>query len=152
MNVKVKTAAPGLSWLVYEDDRKIAAVHRTDQGFLVAQQGVTTRATNTKAVRKKLGVAEWEPEEEIQSSFSKIGLDGYSTDTDVYFDPVIELRRKLPLFTKVAGSKCYFAAGWYRVQIGSKYKVMHCPKLLTLNRNRFWGPFYTKEEAESLNI
>lgn len=152
MNMTVKTAAPGMSWLVYDQDRKVAAVHRTDQGFLVAQQGVTTRASNTKAVRKKLNVAEWEPETEVQTSFSKIDLDGYSADTDQYFDPMIEVRRRLPLFTKVMGSKCYFAAGWYRVQIGNKHRVMHCPKLLTLNRNRFWGPFHTQEEASSLNI
>lgn len=152
MNLKVKTAAPGLSWLFYDQDRRVAAVHKTDQGFLVAQQGVTTRASNTKAVRKKLGVQDWEPESEVQTNFSKIDLDGYSADTDQYYDPMIELRRRLPLFTKVIGSKCFFAAGWYRVQIGNKYKVMSCPKLLMLNRNRFWGPFYTREEAETLNI
>jgi len=152
MNLKIKTATPGRSWLVFDQDTKIAAVHKTDEGFIVAQQGSIVRATSPTAVRKQLGINHWEPEDNIEESQSTIDLDGYNTDCGLYYDPVIEVKRRLPLYTKIPGSKCFFAAGWYRITYGKKAKVEFCPKLLTLNRNNFFGPFYTKEEAESLNI
>ncbi len=152
MSIKVKTATPGLSWLVYEHETKVAAVHKTDKGFIVAQQGIIETAPNVKAVRKRLRIdSEWEPENKIQESQTKIDLDGYATDCETYYDPMIEVKRRLPLYTKVPGSKCYFSAGWYRILYGNKTKVEFCPKLLTLNRNRFWGPFHNQDEAASLN-
>jgi len=152
MNLEIKTATPGLSWLVYENDVKIAAVHKTDEGFIVAQQGNIVTASSPKAVRKRLGISiDWEPEDKIQENLSKNDLDGYTPDTETYYDPMIEVKRRLPLYTKVPGSKCYFAAGWYRILFGNKTKVEFCPKLLTLNRNKFWGPFHSQDEAESLN-
>ena len=56
MSIKVKTATPGLSWLVYEHETKVAAVHKTDKGFIVAQQGIIETAPNVKAVRKRLRI------------------------------------------------------------------------------------------------
>jgi len=151
MNVTIKTTAPGRSWLVYDEDIKVASVHKTDEGFIVACKGSVIPAKTVKAVRKQLGVEEWEPESNEIDSQSVNDLAGYATDCDTYYDPMIEAKRRLPLFTKVPNSKCFFAAGWYRIQYGNKFKQEFCPKLLTLNRNRFWGPFYTEEEAESLN-
>lgn len=152
MNIKVKTATPGLSWLVYDQETKVAAVHKIDKGFIVAQQGSIVYTPNVKAVRKKLNIeSDWEPEDQVKESQSRIDLDGYSADCEIYYGPMIEVKRRLPLFTKVPGSKCYFAAGWYRILYGNKTKVEFCPKLLTLNRNKFWGPFHTQDEAETLN-
>jgi len=151
MNLQIKTATPGRSWLVFDKDTKIAAVHKTDDGYLVAQQGSVIRAPSPNAVRKQLGIKHWEPEDNVEESQSTVNLDGYQTDCAVYFEPVIEVKRHLPLFTKVPNSKCFFAAGWYRILIGNKVQVEFCPKLLTLNRNKFWGPFHTQSEAESLN-
>lgn len=152
MNIKVKTALPGQSWLVFDQDTKIAAVHKTEEGFVVAQKGTMSKPSSIKTVRKRLGIPSiWEPEEST-SSTSRIDLDGYSTDCEKYYDAMIEVKRRLPLYTKVPGSKCYFAAGWYRILYGAKTKIEFCPKLLTLNRNKHWGPFYTEDEATSLNI
>lgn len=152
MNIKVKTALPGQSWLVFDQDTKIAAVHKTNDGFVVAQKGIVSKPSSIKTVRKKLGIPSvWEPEE-LTSTTSRIDLDGYSTDCENYYDAMIEVKRRLPLYTKVPSSKCYFAAGWYRILYGAKTKIEFCPKLLTLNRNRYWGPFYTKDEATTLNM
>jgi hypothetical protein len=151
VNVKVKTAAPGRSWLVFDENTKVASVHKTDEGFIVACKGSIIPAKTVKAVRKQLGLDDWEPEEKEIESQSVNDLAGYTADCESYFDPMIEAKRRLPLFTKVPGSKCFFAAGWYRINYGTRNKIEFCPKLLTLNRNRFWGPFHTKEEAESLN-
>lgn len=153
MNIKVKTASPGKSWLVFDQDTKIAAVHKTDTGFVVAQKGVVSKPSTIKSVRKKLGISNtWEPENTFEESQSTVDLDGYQTDCEKYYDAVIEVKRRLPLYTKVPNSKCYFAAGWYRIVYGVKAKIEFCPKLLTLNRNRFWGPFHSEEEAASLNM
>jgi hypothetical protein len=152
MNLTIKTATPGRSWLVFDQDTKVAAVHRTEEGFLVAQKGTITRTPTVVGVRKRLGLTkEWSPEEHVEENQTTVDLDGYQTDCKSYYDPMIEVKRRLPLYTKILGSKCYFAAGWYRILYGNKTRVEFCPKLLTLNRNRFWGPFLTEEEANTLN-
>jgi hypothetical protein len=54
---------------------------------------------------------------------------------------VWNVQYKLPLYTKTNDSKSWFAAGYYRVSISGTWIVQYCPKLITLQRNKFEGPY-----------
>jgi hypothetical protein len=78
-----------------------------------------------------------------------------NTEGDVYgyysdgaaFNEVFDVPRKLPLFTRTATSKSYFCAGYYLVKYTNAWVVETCPKLITLNRYEFKGPFRSHDEA-----
>jgi hypothetical protein len=63
------------------------------------------------------------------------------------YNPLWDVKRRLPLFTRDEKSKSWFAAGWYRVRQHRKWKIIHHPKLITLERYAYQGPFQTREQA-----
>ena len=54
---------------------------------------------------------------------------------------------RLPLYTKNRKSKSWFAAGWYSVKRGRKWRVVQDPKLIALQRYPYQGPFHNKDEV-----
>ena len=64
-------------------------------------------------------------------------------------NPLWDVQKKLPLYTKTNKSKSWFAAGWYRVKKGRNWATVQDPKLITVQRYPYQGPFYTREEAEN---
>lgn len=152
MTFELRTTKEGQSWLVLNDGVKVAAVHKSEDGYILAKDGHVHNLGSARNVRKQLGVKDWEPGEPTEKSNIICDMDGYPVDTEQYFNAAIEVQRRLPVYTTEPNSKCYFAAGWYRIRIKGRDRVQFCPKLLTLNRNQYWGPFYTESEAESLNL
>jgi hypothetical protein len=77
-----------------------------------------------------------------------------SEDHEVYgwpsgfkpFNKLYDVTRRLPIFTKGVKSKSYFCAGYYIVKFNSTWTRAFCPKLITLQRYEFAGPFHTKEQ------
>lgn len=81
-----------------------------------------------------------------------------SRTNDIYGLPVLgkfynvlwNLKHKLPIFTKTKKSKSFYCAGYYAVKISTGWVVTFCPKLITLNRYEFQGPFINKEQPQEL--
>ena len=51
------------------------------------------------------------------------------------------------LFRSTKKSKSWFAAGWYQLKRGRKWKIVQDPKLIALERYTYVGPFQSKEQA-----
>jgi hypothetical protein len=57
------------------------------------------------------------------------------------------------VFTKGTKSKSFFCAGYYIVKFNNGWVKSYCPKLITLNRYPYAGPYPTLEEMqENLRI
>jgi hypothetical protein len=61
---------------------------------------------------------------------------------------MLDVKRKMHLFTTTPKSKCYHAAGWYIIDQGNDPKVTFCPKYIFIQRYPYKGPFKTEEEAK----
>ena len=61
-------------------------------------------------------------------------------------NPLYDVRRKLPIFTKDEKSKSFYCAGFYLVKLNAHWSKVYCPKLITLQRYEFQGPFMTADE------
>lgn len=83
---------------------------------------------------------------------------GYSVD---YVEPFAidekdpRFRSDLPLYTKIQDSNILYAAGYYCVNFAKGWKHAHGPKLSTLLKYGFQGPYKTefemKQQLKSLN-
>lgn len=54
----------------------------------------------------------------------------------------------LPLYTKLEGSDVYYAAGFYCIHFHKGWKHAQGPKLATLLKYGYQGPFHTELEAK----
>ncbi len=63
---------------------------------------------------------------------------------NVYWD----IKNKFAVFTKNNKSKSFFCAGYFIIKFNNGWVKSFCPKLITLNRYEFKGPFTTKIEMQ----
>lgn len=89
-------------------------------------------------IGRKIAKAKAEPTDSVY---------GYKADGEV-FNVVYDVPRGLPLYTKLEASKSFFCAGYYIISFSGAWVKNFCPKLLTLDRNEYRGPFKTEEEMK----
>ena len=67
--------------------------------------------------------------------------------------PVYNVKKKLPLYANSAKSKSQYCAGYYIIKFRKGWVKSFCPKLITLERYPYHGPFKTESEMrDQLNI
>ena len=66
------------------------------------------------------------------------------------YNPMYDVRRKLPLFTKSNQSKSLYCAGYYTIKFDKGWVRSFCPKLITVQRYEYKGPFTTEMELRQV--
>jgi hypothetical protein len=61
-----------------------------------------------------------------------------------------DIKKKLPLFTKSGDSKSLYCAGYYVIKFDKGWVKSFCPKLITLQRYPYQGPFKTEIEMKQV--
>jgi len=135
-------------WIVTDGTEKVGNVLADGSGFEVKLNGNKTHYKNTKTI-KKIANIEFLTFSKFSSDKKEVPFNEYPTTNKVY-NSVLDIKRKLHLFTKTPKSKCYHAAGWYTFKQGSEEKSIFCPKYIFIQRYQYQGPFKTEEEAEAL--
>jgi hypothetical protein len=62
---------------------------------------------------------------------------------------VLDVERKLPLFSKSKKSKSLYCAGYYIIKFEKGWVRSYCPKLLTIESYPFKGPYKTVLEMKT---
>jgi hypothetical protein len=135
-------------WILKENDRKVGNVEACNGGYQVKINHQVAQFKTIKLAARTANI-EFEPAPKIVKP--KINIDqiyGYAVAGRVY-NPVWNVAQQLPVYTKTSKSKSWFAAGWYNVKKGRHWRAMLAPKLITLQRYPYQGPFYTQEEADN---
>lgn len=76
-------------------------------------------------------------------------INGYAVDYELPFaieEDHPDYNPKLPLYTKIEGNEVYYAAGYYCINFAKGWKQANGPKLATLLKYGFTGPFKTEME------
>jgi hypothetical protein len=66
------------------------------------------------------------------------------------YNPLFNVQRKLPLFTKSQASKSLYCAGYYTIKFDKGWVKSFCPKKITLERYPYKGPFKTDLEMKQV--
>jgi hypothetical protein len=74
---------------------------------------------------------------------------GYPTSCKPY-NAMYDVQHKLPLFTKSNASKSLYCAGHYVIKFNKGWVKSFCPKLITIERNPYKGPFKTELEMKAV--
>lgn len=147
MNIKAKPIVDGKFWIVEEDGEKVALLHKKENNkyMLSSKQGETYFAKKDELV-KTFGTDFFQVTEKTQITSSEVKeMYGYPTSCHPY-NPIFDVQRKLPLFTKSKASKSLYCAGYYIIRFNKGWVRSFCPKLITIERYENRGPFRSELE------
>jgi hypothetical protein len=137
-------------WIVEENGSKVGVLKITEQKKYIfsSKNAITTFDTKKKIVEQ------FGPEFFIKKSIEKkvkteedLDVHGYPTSTLPY-NPLFDVKRHLPLFTKSNKSKSVYCAGYYIIKFDKGWVRSFCPKLITIERYPYEGPFKTEIEMK----
>jgi len=140
--IKIKPVSKEF-WLLHKDNKKIGQVIRSSAGYTVKINGKVVKEYTTIKTLKASDLFEFPKASNPAVHINQVH--GFDTDKSP-FNPVWNLQFKLPLFTYTMDSKSWYAAGYYILTINNIETVEFCPKLITLERNKYKGPFKEKPE------
>lgn len=138
-------------WIVEKDGEKFATLRKNeDDRFVMSnslgikifdnKENLTKEFGNDFFVAKILKEARDANPDEIHK---------YPTSTTPH-NGMFDLKRKLPLFTKSLDSKSLYCAGYYIIKFDKGWVKSFCPKLITLHRYKYQGPFKTEIEMKQI--
>lgn len=74
----------------------------------------------------------------------KVFVKGFPVpEYEVFYPKDNSFKSDLPVYTKSESSNVLYSAGYYAIDFGSGYKKAFCPKLETLDKYTYIGPFKT---------
>lgn len=139
-------------WIVEENGEKIATIQAIEEGggYAYVKEEHREVFPSIKTLGKKYNIA-FVKAEKIKIEKQEIyHVYNYPTPHQPH-NEVLDVQRYLPLFTKASKSKSFFCAGYYIIKFSNTWVRAYCPKLITLNRYEYQGPFKTQERMlESL--
>lgn len=150
MSLLAKSVIKNKCWIVEDDGNKIATILATPTGVTYVHGDQRENFASLKLLSDRYNIV-------IDKSRSnKLGkpvhdVYGYPSKFKSY-NELWDVKKKIPIFTKTPDSKSYYCAGYYVINLNDVWIKEHCPKLITINRHPYYGPFKTDDEAQQLII
>ena len=146
MNIVAKPIVKDQFYILTQDDKKVGNIEATGDGFAVRINNKVMPFKTMAMIRKQVDIEFPAVGNKPNREPASYQVQGYPSGSRVY-NPIWNVQHKLPLFTKNNKSRSWYAAGWYQVKQRRTWAIVQSPKLITLERYPYQGPFYTKEEA-----
>ena len=148
MTLKAKPVLKDKFWIIENDNQKIGTMSWNDDRYMFSSKVETCFFDNKRQMKKKFG------SDIIWSDVANVILESSDTTRLVYgfstsvtpFNTMYDVKRKLPLFTKSDKSKSAYCAGYYVIRFDKGWVKSFCPKLITIERYEYKGPFKTELE------
>jgi hypothetical protein len=149
MTIKAKTMLENKFWIIEEEGVRIGTLTRDGEGFVFSKKGEIKFFHDESQLKKNFG-KNFLTAQIIQppNTASEQSVHGYPTKCEP-FNSMFDIQRNLPLFTKSEKSKSVYCAGYYLVKFNVNWLRSFCPKLITLERNEYIGPFKTEFEMKA---
>ena len=154
MSAIAKVLVPNKVWIVEDGGQKLGTLNKEKKGFSFYRKGQKidfhTKAeikdnfgdTLTEEIEKNIKV----PKKTIEDTCSVYEFPCGSRP----HNPVYNIKKKLPIYAKSTKSKSLYCAGYYVIQFRKGWVKSFCPKLITLERYPFKGPFKTEDQMKTV--
>lgn len=144
--MKAKTILKDKFWIVEEEGNNIGTLSWGDDRYMFSSKNKTIFFDNQKQIKKEFGL-DISVEETPEVTSKSLAKEIYNFPTSVLpYNSMYDIKRKLPLFTKSVKSKSLYCAGYYIIRFEKGWVKSFCPKLITIERYDFKGPFKTEIE------
>lgn len=130
-------------WILKDGDQKIGTVESSAAGFRVTIKNDSAEFKTIKTLKNKTNIL-FEEAPAKKKENPEWQVNGFTTNAMPY-NPVYDVQRRLPMFTKKRKSKSWYCAGWYQINLDGQWITMYCPKLILLQRYEYRGPAHSAE-------
>lgn len=132
-------------WILQDGNQKVGNIEACAGGYQVKIRNQTTQFKTIRMAAQRVNIVFESLPKTVQVK-AKNMVHGYPAAGRV-FNPMWDVKLKLPVYTKTTKSKSWFAAGWYRVRKGRSWSLIQDPKLIMLQRYEYQGPFHSQESV-----
>ena len=132
-------------WIVEKDGQQVATIQTSPEGVSYVYNEKREKFVSFKLLKDKYNIIFNNDKKKKPAITFDVG--GFPCDHRPY-NPLFDVTKKLPVFTKTSKSKSFFCAGYYLIKFNLDYVQSYCPKLITLNRYEFIGPFHSVNEVK----
>jgi hypothetical protein len=138
-------------WIVEENGEKIATLRKNEDNRFVMSNESWVKIYETKeSLTNQFGKDFFAAKIIKEANDSEPNeIHGYLTSSDPH-NAMFDIQRKLPIFTKSKDSKSHYCAGYYVIKFDKGWVRSFCPKLITLQRYEYKGPFKTELEMKQV--
>lgn len=150
MSIKAKPVLENKFWIVEDEGVRVGTLTRDDDKFIISRKGKVEFYKSERDLTKQFG------KNFLTATITKsdtndtsLFVHGYPTKTTPY-NGMYDITRKLPLFTKSEKSKSVYCAGYYLIKFNKNWLKSFCPKLITIEKNEYMGPFKTRMEMKGV--
>jgi len=138
-------------WILSRNGESVGLLNRIgDSHYVVTDHGRKIAFNSKKTLLDKYPIRFIKHQaSDVAATYTQKEVHGYPINSKKAFNVIYDLNRKLPMFNKREDSKCWFCAGHYIInftKIG--WTTASCPKLITLDRYGYKGPYKTAEDAK----
>jgi hypothetical protein len=147
MTLVAKPVVDKQFWILQEDNRKVGNVEACAGGYQVRINNQVTQFKTIRMAAQRVNIEFESAPRATKTPPAITDVHGYPVNGRVY-NPMWSVTQHLPVYTKTAKSKSWFAAGWYRVRRGRSWSTVLAPKLIVLQRYAYAGPFLTQKDAD----
>ena len=134
-------------WIVEHNGKKVATIQTHPEGITFVQDEKREQFVSINLLKKKYNIKFDTVKKAKKAHAVSYEVNGFPCDHKP-FNALFNVAMKLPVFTKTTKSKSFFCAGYYLIRFNFGFVQSYCPKLITLNRYEFVGPFRTKTETK----
>jgi len=149
MNAVSKVIIPNKEWIIKNDSQKIGTIAKGKKGYSFYRKGQKFEFKSLDDIKKEIDLPILEDAQKSAVDEIVNSIYGYPCSSRP-FEPVYNVKKKLPLFAKSSKSKSQYCAGYYVIKFRKGWVKSFCPKLITLERYPFHGPYKTEMEMRSI--
>ena len=159
MKVVAKTMLANKFWILESSGIKLGTLCKQEDNRYMLSLNTGTKMFDTESQLIKEFQGNWSWGNDLihikqEDTFDSNFVYGYPCKFQPC-NPIFDVQKKLPLFTKSKKSKSLYCAGYYIIKFEKGWVKSFCPKLLTIDRYPNKGPFKTllemKQELSSAN-
>ncbi len=145
MNIISKVIVPNIEWIIEDQGQKIGSVVKIKKGYDFFRHGQKINFKDIAEITQKFGANLFEEKKTLKFEIEPISYKIYDFPCGSKpFGAVYNVKKKLPLFAKSDKSKSQYCAGYYVIKFRKGWVKSFCPKLITLERYQFHGPYNTE--------
>ena len=144
---EAKTVIKNKFWIVEENGKKIGTIQQAPDGVVFVQGTQRKKFPTFKILSSKTNICLTKNPKRSNRKTNEI----YEFPCDSHpYNPIYDLKSRLPLYTKEKNSKSHYCAGYYAVEANGNITEHFCPKKILLSRNTFHGPFKSKKDLSEM--
>lgn len=134
-------------WIVTDGTQKVGNIIVMNNDVNFSINNTISSYSDIKSIKNNYNISF--ESHSIKESKSNPIYKQYPVDGEMH-NIIVDVKRKIQLYTKTPYSKCYYAAGYFNINMDNNWESHFCPKYIYIQRYPYNGPYTSLNESEKV--